>query len=199
MVTAIHGFQNSGRKRSNNVIRILIATILVATIEISQVKAFSSLGLASRFLSHHYTPQYMIDLPPVDRYNTYGQDTSEVENEVGMMEEIPMKKSKLYRNRPTHEEVDDTTKTGTGEEDILAMEYEPAMEKLVFKTQKRHNISFRQPSRRTPAEMNKPELEKYLQNFYLIKTPYGYVLGRQNSGLSANSLERRSFGSNILQ
>ena len=96
MVTANHGFQNLGRERSNNVVRILIATILVATIEISQVKAFSSLGLASRFLSHHYTPQYMIDLPPVDRYNTYGEDTSEVENEVGMMEEIPMKKSKLY-------------------------------------------------------------------------------------------------------
>ena len=27
----------------------------------------------------------------------------------------------------------------------------------------------------------------------------GYVLGRQNSALSANSLERRSFGSKILQ
>lgn len=152
-------------------------------------------------MSPHYTPQYTIDLPPIDRYNTYGQDSSEVENDVGMMEEVPMKKSKLYRNRPTQEEDDDTTKTGTGEEDIPAMEfkYEPAMEKLVFKKQKRPTVSFMQPTRRTPAEMNKPDLEKYLQNFYLIKTPYGYVLGRQNSALSANSLERRSYGSKILQ
>ena len=96
MVTAIDRFQNLSRKRSNNVVRFLIVTILIATVEISQVKAFSSLGLASRFLSHHYTPQYMIDLPQVDRYNTYGQDSLEAENDVGMMEEVPMKKSKLY-------------------------------------------------------------------------------------------------------
>ena len=76
-------------------------------------------------------------------------------------------------NRPTHVEVDYTTKKGTGEEEILAAEYEPAMEKLVFKKQKRPTVSFRQPVRRTPAEMNKPELENYLKNFYLIKTPYG--------------------------
>ena len=96
MVTVIHRFQNLSRKRSNNVKRFLIATILVATVEISQVKAFSSLALASRFLSHHNPPQYMIDLAPVDRYYAYGQDSSEVENDVGMMEEVPMKKSKLY-------------------------------------------------------------------------------------------------------
>ena len=96
MVTAIHRFQNLSRKRNNKVVRSLIVTILVATVELSQVKAFTSLGLASRILSPHYTPQYMIDLPPIDRYNTYGQDSSEVENDVGMMEEVPMKKSKLY-------------------------------------------------------------------------------------------------------
>ena len=96
MVTAIHIFQNLSRKRSNNVKRFLIATILLATVEISQVQAFSSLALASRFLSHHSPPQYMIDLAPVDRYYTYGQDNSEVENDLGMMEEVPMNKSKLY-------------------------------------------------------------------------------------------------------
>ena len=96
MVTAIHRFQSLSRKRNNKVVRSLIVTILVATVELSQVKAFTSLGLASRILSRHYTPQYMIDLPQIDRYNTYGQDGSEVENDVGMMEEVPMKKSKLH-------------------------------------------------------------------------------------------------------
>ena len=96
MVTAIHRFQSLSRKRNNKVVRSLIVTILVATVELSQVKAFTSLGLASRILSRHYTPQYMIDLPQIDRYNTYGQDGSEVEKDVGMMEEVPMKKSKLY-------------------------------------------------------------------------------------------------------
>ena len=46
--------------------------------------------------------------------------------------------------------------------------------------------------RRSPANMASGELDKYLSAFYLIKTPYGYVLGRQNPTMSATSIARRS-------
>ena len=48
------------------------------------------------------------------------------------------------------------------------------------------------PFRRSPANMDSQELDKYLSAFVLIKTPYGYALGRKNSGMPETSIARRS-------
>ena len=99
MVTTIQSFKNSKKKHSYKIDVFLLATILVASVEISQVEAFTSLRLASRFLPHHSLPQYLIDLPPPERYITYGGENQDVDNDIGMIEEIPMRKSNTYVSR----------------------------------------------------------------------------------------------------
>ena len=78
---------------------LFIATVLVALVETSQVQAFSSLGLATRVLSHRGLPQYLFDLPSNVRYSRYIQENSDVaddSNSMELMEELPMKRSKFY-------------------------------------------------------------------------------------------------------
>ena len=78
---------------------LFIATVLVVLVEASQVQAFSSLGLATRVLSHRGLPQYLFDLPSNVRYSRYTSENSDVaddSNSMGLMEELPMKRSKVY-------------------------------------------------------------------------------------------------------
>ena len=77
---------------------LFIATVLVALAETSQVQAFSSLGLATRVLSHRGLPQYLFDLPSNVRYSRYPHENSDVaddSNSMELMEELPMKRSKF--------------------------------------------------------------------------------------------------------
>ena len=78
---------------------LFIATVLVALVKTSQVEAYSSLGLATRVLSHRSLPQYLFDLPSNVRYSRYTSENSDVaedSNSMGLMEELPMKRSKFY-------------------------------------------------------------------------------------------------------
>ena len=78
---------------------LFIATVLVALVKTSQVEAYSSLGLATRVLSHRALPQYLFDLPSNVRYSRYTSENSDVtddSNSMGLMEELPMKRSKFY-------------------------------------------------------------------------------------------------------
>ena len=69
-----------------------ITTILIAAIHISQGKAFSSLGLASKFLSHHYLPHYVSNVPSGDGYTPpYGRENPDVGSSQGFIEEPSMK------------------------------------------------------------------------------------------------------------
>merc|ERR1711899_287450 len=43
-----------------------------------------------------------------------------------------------------------------------------------------------------PASMTSKQLAGFLSQFYLIRTPYGYILGRHNPALSTTSISRRS-------
>ena len=54
------------------------------------------------------------------------------------------------------------------EEENEDVEYGSTMEKLPSERQRRPNFSVHQTVRRSPAEMDSPELENYLKNFYLI-------------------------------
>ena len=53
------------------------------------------------------------------------------------------------------------------------VEYGSPIEKFPSAQQRRPTFSLNQLVRRSPAEMDPPELENYLKNFYLIKSPYG--------------------------
>ena len=43
-----------------------------------------------------------------------------------------------------------------------------------------------------PASMTSKQLAGFLSQFYLIRTPYGYILGRHNPTSSTTSISRRS-------
>ena len=43
-----------------------------------------------------------------------------------------------------------------------------------------------------PSVMTTHQLQGFLSQFYLIRTPYGYILGRHNPALSTTSISRRS-------
>jgi hypothetical protein len=43
-----------------------------------------------------------------------------------------------------------------------------------------------------PSVMTSNQLEGFLKQFYLIRTPYGYILGRHNPAISTTSITRRS-------
>ena len=78
---------------------VFIATVLVALVESSQVQAFSSIGLATRVLTHRGLPQYLFDIPSNVRYSRYTHENSDVaddSNSMELMEELPMKRSKFY-------------------------------------------------------------------------------------------------------
>ena len=84
---------------------LFIATVLVALVETSQVEAVSSLGLATRVLSHRSLPQssvlfdYLFDLPSNVKYSRITSENPVVaddSNSMGLMEELPMKRSKFY-------------------------------------------------------------------------------------------------------
>ena len=86
---------------------LFIATVLVALVETSQVEAVSSLGFATRVLSHRSLPQssvlfdYLFDLPSNVKYSRITSENPVVaddSNSMGLMEELPMKRSKLYVN-----------------------------------------------------------------------------------------------------
>ena len=50
-----------------------------------------------------------------------------------------------------------------------------------------------QPSGKlNPSVMTSTQLEGFLSQFYLIRTPYGYILGRHNPAMSTTSISRRS-------
>ena len=82
---------------------LFIATVLVALVETSQVEAVSSLGFATRVLSHRSLPQssVLFDLPSDVKYSRNTSKNPVVaddSNSMGLMEELPMKRSKLYVN-----------------------------------------------------------------------------------------------------
>ena len=87
---------------------LFIATVLVALVETSQVEAVSSLGLATRVLSHRSLPQssvlfdYLFDLPSNVKYSRITSENPVVaddSNSMGLMEELQMKRSTLNVNR----------------------------------------------------------------------------------------------------
>ena len=99
MVKTILRSPKSNKKGSCKCDLLFIATVIVALAEISQVQAFSSLGLATRVLSHRGLPQYLFDLPSNVRYSRYTNENSDVaddSNSMEPMEELPMKRSKFY-------------------------------------------------------------------------------------------------------
>ena len=73
-----------------------------------------------------------------------------------------------------------------------AVETKPSIRSRTAKYPKPSGNSVHRTFRRSPANMGSGELDKYLSTFYLIKTPYGYALGRQNPSMSATSIARRS-------
>ena len=99
MVKTILRSPKSNKKGSCKCDLLFIATVLVALVKTSQVEAYSSLGLATRVLSHRALPQYLFDLPSNVRYSRYTSENSDVtddSNSMGLMEELPMKRSKFY-------------------------------------------------------------------------------------------------------
>ena len=70
--------------------------------------------------------------------------------------------------------------------------YRPSMRRRISSYPKPSGSSIHRTFRRSPANMASGELDKYLSAFYLIKTPHGYVLGRQNPAMSGTSIARRS-------
>lgn len=86
---------------------VLVALVLVALVllvmsqlETSQVEPVSSLGLATRVLSHRSLPQssvlfdYLFDLPSNVKYSRITSENPVVaddSNSMGLMEELPMK------------------------------------------------------------------------------------------------------------
>lgn len=45
---------------------------------------------------------------------------------------------------------------------------------------------------KTSGKLSSRELERFLSQFYLIRTPYGYILGRVNPAISSSTISRRS-------
>ena len=43
-----------------------------------------------------------------------------------------------------------------------------------------------------PSVMTSDQSQGFLKQFYLIRTPYGYILGRHNPAISSTSITRRS-------
>ena len=48
------------------------------------------------------------------------------------------------------------------------------------------------PGKLNPSVMTSHQLQGFLKQFYLIRTPYGYILGRHNPAISTTSITRRS-------
>ena len=74
---------------------------------------------------------------------------------------------------PSVEAESEVTKQDNDVEEENVEEYGSMIENSASELQRRPTVSVHPPVRRSPAEMDTPELQNYLKNFYLIKTPYG--------------------------
>merc|ERR1712018_482901 len=128
-----------------------------------------------------------------DPYIEYGDDDNSVED--GIIEEEPEQETK--KNVPSaYEELDNILEDENEEQ-------EPRKNGLRHQLQtKQHSSSPTSSltrenvpptsSKLDPSLMTSHQLQGFLSQFYLIRTPYGYILGRHNPALSTTSISRRS-------
>merc|ERR1712018_1048672 len=128
-----------------------------------------------------------------DPYIEYGDDDNSAED--GIIEEEPEQETK--KNVPSaYEELDNILEDENEEQ-------EPRENGLRHQLQtKQHSSSPTSSLTREnvpptsgkldPSLMTSHQLQGFLSQFYLIRTPYGYILGRHNPALSTTSISRRS-------
>ena len=81
---------------------------------------------------------------------------------------------------PSVEAESEVTKQDNDVEQKNVEESGTMIEHSASEQKRRPTVSVYPEVRRSPAEMDTPELQSYLKNFYLIKTPYGKQLQLSN-------------------
>jgi len=140
-----------------------------------------------------------------DTFNDYEGDKSDDEREEGIIEEEPVQGNTENNVPSAYEELDNIL------EDENDLEETKSNAALKHESDRKPYRQPRQPPTRpqpsalsrekvpqqpsgklNPSVMTSTQLKGFLSQFYLIRTPYGYILGRHNPAISTTSISRRS-------
>jgi len=122
----------------------------------------------------------------------------EERSEEGVIENEPMKGNKKESIPTAYEELDsiledENDSPETTNDNVLRHQLEMKPHSSAQSSSlTRENVPPTSSGKLDPSAMTSHQLQGFLSQFYLIRTPYGYILGRHNPALSTTSISRRS-------
>lgn len=116
-------------------------------------------------------------------YQQYDGTNSDIEHTDAELEDTPLKGSERDGVSNSYEG------NGQEEEEYSAMGHASPKDNSAPARPRNPTNNVHQKGK---FDMNPRELQTFLSQFYLIRTPYGYILGRVNPAISSSKITRRS-------